>query len=69
MFLVNLFLYDSRLRTKQMMLITSAAVVAREMKKPCIVDTKFATQVIKDGDELEVNADSGMVRILRKWGN
>ena len=47
-------------------MLSHAAVVAREMKKPCIVDTKFATQVIKDGDELEVNADSGMVRILRK---
>lgn len=45
-------------------MLSHAAVVAREMKKPCIVDTKFATQLIKDGDELEINADSGMVRIL-----
>lgn len=47
-------------------MLSHAAVVAREMKKPCIVDTKFATQVIKDGDELEINADNGMVRILKK---
>ncbi len=49
-------------------MLSHAAVVAREMKKPCIVDTKFATQVIKDGDELEINADNGMVRILKKAG-
>jgi len=47
--------------------ITShAAIVAREMKKPCIVGTKNATQVIKDGDIIEVNADSGIVSIIKK---
>jgi len=43
-----------------------AAIVAREMKKPCIIGTKIATQVLKDGDLVEVNADKGVVRILRK---
>lgn len=42
-----------------------AAIVAREMKKPCIIGTKIATQVLKDGDEVEVDANSGVVRILR----
>lgn len=45
--------------------ITShAAIVSRELKIPCIVGTKFATQVIKTGDLIEVNADKGIVRIL-----
>src|SRR3989338_1697675 len=39
-----------------------AAIIAREMKKPCIVGTKIATQVLKDGDMVEVNADKGIVR-------
>lgn len=43
-----------------------AAIVAREMKKPCIIGTKIATKVLKDGDLVEVDADKGIVRILRK---
>lgn len=41
-----------------------AAIVAREMKKPCIVGTKTATQLLKDGDTVEVDAMKGMVNIL-----
>ncbi len=43
-----------------------AAIVAREMKKPCIIGTKIATQVLKDGDLVEVDADNGVVRIIEK---
>ena len=41
-----------------------AAIIARELKKPCIIGTKIATQILKDGMEVEVNADKGVVRIL-----
>jgi phosphoenolpyruvate synthase/pyruvate phosphate dikinase len=44
--------------------VCHAAVIAREMKKPCIVGTKIATQVFKDGDMVEVDADNGIVRKL-----
>jgi pyruvate,water dikinase len=43
-----------------------AAIVAREMKKPCIIGTKIATKVLKDGDLVEVDANNGVVRILSK---
>lgn len=39
-----------------------AAIVARELKKPCIVGTKIATKVFKDGDLVEVDAQRGIVR-------
>jgi phosphoenolpyruvate synthase/pyruvate phosphate dikinase len=46
--------------------ITShAAIVSREMKKPCVVGTKNATRLIKDGDMVEVNADLGIVTIIK----
>jgi len=32
------------------------------MKKPCVIGTKVATEVIRDGDQLEVDADKGFVR-------
>jgi len=40
-----------------------AAIMARELKKPCITGTKIATQILKDGDLVEVDADNGVVRI------
>jgi len=43
-----------------------AAIVAREMKKPCIIGTKTATQVFKDGDMIEVDAQQGIVRVLSR---
>ncbi len=42
-----------------------AAIISREMKKPCIIGTKIATQVLKDGDMVEVDAEKGIVRILK----
>ena len=41
-----------------------AAIVAREMNKPCIIGTKFATKVLKDGDLVEVDANQGIIKIL-----
>ena len=43
-----------------------AVIIAREMKKPCIIGTKIATQILKDGDLVEVDADNGVVRILER---
>ena len=43
-----------------------AAIVAREMKKPCIIGTKIATKVLKDGDFVEVDAERGIVTIIKK---
>lgn len=46
--------------------ITShASIVAREMKKPCVIGTKIATKVLKDGDMVEVDADKGIVRMIK----
>lgn len=39
-----------------------AAIISRELKVPCVVGTKIATQVFKDGDRVEVDATKGVVR-------
>lgn len=49
-------------------IISHAAIVSRELKKPCIVGTKIATQVLRDGDLVEVDAERGIVRILKHHG-
>jgi phosphohistidine swiveling domain-containing protein len=47
--------------------ITShASIVSREMGKPCVIGTKIATKVLKDGDLVEVNANDGTVKIIKK---
>jgi phosphohistidine swiveling domain-containing protein len=47
--------------------ITShAAIVSREMGKPCIIGTKIGTKIFKDGDLVEVDANKGTVRKINK---
>jgi len=43
-----------------------AAIVARELGIPCVIATKIATEVLKDGDIVEVNANHGVVTLLNK---
>lgn len=39
-----------------------AAIVSRELCKPCIIGTQIATETLKDGDEIEVDADRGIIK-------
>ncbi len=41
-----------------------AAIIARELKKPCVIGTKIATSILRDGDIIELDADRGIVKIL-----
>ena len=43
-----------------------AAIMARELKKPCIIGTKIATKVLKDGDMVEVDAEKGVVKVIQR---
>jgi len=42
-----------------------AAIISRELNKPCIIGTKNATKILKDGDVVEVDANGGIVRIIK----
>ena len=46
-------------------LMSHAAIVSREFGIPCIVGTKNASKILKDGDRVEVDGNSGIVRILK----
>jgi len=41
-----------------------AAIVARELKIPCIVGTKDATRRLRDGRQIEVNANRGLINMI-----
>ncbi len=44
--------------------LTHAAIVSRELGKPCITGTKEATSKLQTGDLVEVNADTGKITKL-----
>jgi rifampicin phosphotransferase len=46
--------------------LSHASVISRELHIPCIIGTKIATQVLHDGDLVEVDADNGVVRVIEK---
>tara|TARA_Y100001970_G_C14228203_1_gene856959 strand:+ start:1531 stop:3006 length:1476 start_codon:yes stop_codon:yes gene_type:complete len=43
-----------------------AAVISRELGKSCVVGTKIATHTLQDGDLVEVDANTGVVKIIEK---
>jgi len=44
-----------------------AAIISRELKIPCVIGTQIATKLLKDGDLVEVDANRGIVKIIKKW--
>ncbi len=46
-------------------ILCHAMIVSREFKIPCVVGTKIATKVLKDGDLVEVDANKGVVKIIK----
>lgn len=43
-----------------------AAIVSRELNVPCVIGTNVATKILQTGDEVEVDATRGIVRIVKK---
>jgi phosphohistidine swiveling domain-containing protein len=43
-----------------------AAIVSRELGIPCVVGTKVATKVLRDGDVIDVDATHGKVDIIKQ---
>jgi phosphohistidine swiveling domain-containing protein len=56
----------SAIVTNQGGMMSHAAIVSRELKIPCIVGTNNATEMIKTGNLIEVDADKGVVRIIKR---
>lgn len=47
-------------------ILCHAAIVSRELKISCIVGTKVATRMIKDGDVIEIHGGRGTVKIIER---
>lgn len=48
-------------------ILSHAAITARELKKPCVIGTQMATKILKDGDMVEVDADNGIISIIKRF--
>lgn len=47
-------------------LLSHAAIVSRELGIPCVIQAGAATRRLKNGDIIEVDADNGIVRIIKR---
>jgi pyruvate,water dikinase len=52
--------------TNQGGIMSHAAIVCREYGVPCVTNTTIGTEVIKTGDYIKVDGDSGKVSILKR---
>jgi len=62
---INLMKKAGAIITETGGLLSHAAITARELKKPCLVGYNNATQIFKDGDVVEVDADKGVVKKIK----
>lgn len=56
---------SSAILTNQGGMMSHAAIVSRELNIPCIVGLGSVTDFVKDGDVVEVDADNGIIRIIK----
>ena len=45
-------------------ILSHAAIISREIKKPCITGVKIATQILKDGDMVEIDTSRSEIIII-----
>jgi phosphohistidine swiveling domain-containing protein len=43
-----------------------AAIVSRELKKPCIIGTNYASQILNSGDRVRLELEQGIIQVLRE---
>jgi pyruvate,water dikinase len=48
-------------------MLSHAAVVARELEIPCVVNARDATRRLRTGDRVRVDGGTGVVEILARW--
>lgn len=47
-------------------LTAHAAIIARELKLPCIIGTRNATRMLRDGQQVEMDLRSGRIAVLKR---
>ncbi len=63
---VVLFPSASALLVERGSLLSHSAIVARELRLPCIVSIRNVTQLLHTGDIIEIDGSTGSIRIIEK---
>lgn len=63
---VTLFPGASGIIVERGSLLSHSAIVSREMGKPCIVGVTGLLKTLKDGDQVEMDGSTGLIRIISK---
>lgn len=64
--LISIMKKASAIITNQGGITSHAAVLSREFGIPCIIGTYIATEAVNTGDEVEVDANEGVVRVVKR---
>nr|WP_295933915.1 PEP/pyruvate-binding domain-containing protein [uncultured Dyadobacter sp.] len=63
---VTLFPGASGIIVERGSLLSHSAIVSREMGKPCIVGVTGLLKMLKDGDEIEMDGSTGLIRVISR---
>jgi len=63
---INLIKDSIAIVTDEGGILSHASIISRELKIPCVIGTKIATKILRDGDFVEVNAVKGEVKLINK---
>lgn len=63
--LINAMQMAGAIITEEGGLLSHASVVSRELKLPCVIGVSGATEMLKDGDIVKVDAASGIISIIK----
>lgn len=63
---MNAMVKSNGIITEEGGILSHASVISRELKKPCIIAFKGITKLINNGDFIELDAENGMVKILKE---
>lgn len=66
---MNAIVKSGGIITEEGGILSHASVISRELKKPCIIAYKGITKLIKDGDYIELDAESGSIKIIEETNN
>jgi pyruvate,water dikinase len=62
------FLTAAGLVVEQSGLLSHTSVIARERGLPAVINVERATEILRDGDEVEVDGRAGFVTVLDRRG-
>jgi len=62
--LIEIMNLSSGVVTEEGGLLSHAAVICRELMKPCLIGARDATTLLRDGDRVKLDATNGILEVV-----